>query len=307
MMRILFLVLAWPLIILAIVVSFDWVRNEFFVTPEERRLANRIEPAKYLSVGIQALEQYSALPKSEQDAVKNNLESTLLSPKQWLADLKKSKHSMICLGENHEDTTRTFLAKEFFANIKVHTLLLEATPGEMVRVSRELERGEVYVPLLDADIAEIIRAAQTLNPNVVLAAIEETREQERRRERGGEKTFRDDSIVANFWQTYTPGALHVALFGALHCTNQPNWLYERVRLNAPLPVAERMLNVRVIGENQDGLLHAFVFFIDEIGIDRQDFVIPNTNQLHPLILKWFALLLPATLERFQTLVIFREG
>ena len=306
MMRILFLVLAWPLIILAIIVSFDWVRDEFFITAEEKRLANKVQPAKFLSVALQAMEQYSALSKSEQASVKNSLESTLLSTKQWLANLQKSDHSVICLGENHEDTTREFLANGFFANIKVHTLLLEATPSEMVRVDREIERGAAYVSLLDADIANIIRAAKALNPHLVLEGIEETKEQEKRREREGEKTFRDDSIVENFWKTYTAGELHVALFGALHCTNQPNWLFERVRLYAPLPVAKRMLNVRVIGENQDGLLEAFVFFIDEVGVEREDFVIPNTNQLHPLVLKWFALLLPATLERFQTLVIFRE-
>ncbi|MDH3670870.1 MAG: hypothetical protein OES46_06840 [Gammaproteobacteria bacterium] len=306
MMRILFLVLAWPLIILAIIVSFDWVRDEFFITAEEKRLANKVQTPKYPSVGLQAVEQYSALPKSERVSVKNSLESTLISTKQWLQDLQESHHSVICLGENHEDSTREFLADRFFANIKVHTLLLEATPREMVRIDREIERGEAYVPLLEADIAKIIRAAKTLNPGLVLEGIEETKEQEKSRERKGEKTFRDDSILVNFWETFTPGELHVALFGALHCTNQPNWLFERLRLHAPLLVADRMLNIRVIGEHQDGLLEAFVFFIDEIGIERGDFVIPKTSRLHPLVLKWFALLLPATLERFQTLVIFRE-
>lgn len=306
MMRILFLILAWPLIILVIVVSFDWVRDEFFITAAEKRLANKFQPVKYPSVGLQAVEQYSALPESEQVSVKNNLESTLLSTKQWLANLRRSDHSVICLGENHEDATREFLANGFFANIKVHTLLLEATPGEIVRVKREIERNKAYVSLLDADIAKIIRAAEDLNPKLILEGIEETKQQEEHRERKEENTFRDDSIVANFWNTFTPGELHVVLFGALHCTNQPNWLFQRVRLHAPLPVADKMLNVRVIGEHQDGLLEALVFFVDEIGIERGDFVIPNTNQLHPLVLKWFALLLPATLERFQTLVIFRE-
>lgn len=306
MMRIIFLVFAWPLIIVAIVVSFDWAWNEFLISDEDRRLLSKVAPPKYLSVGVQALEQYSALSQSEQLSVRNSLESTLISTKQWLTHLQQSNHSVICLGEDHEDTTREFLANEFFANIEVHTLFLEATTGEMERVSREIEQDQPHVSLLDADIAKIIRAAKALNPKLVLAGIEETKEQERHREREGDRTFRDDSILTNFWRTFTPGERHVVLFGALHCTDKPDWLFERVRLHAPPPIAQNMLNVRVIGEHQDGLLAAFVFFIDEIGVEREDFVIPNTSQLHPLVLKWFAILLPATLERFQTLVIFRE-
>lgn len=304
-MRILLVVLAWPLIILTIIVSFDWIRGEFFTSPRDKNWTDRVRPPSYLSVGAHALTRFSELSETDRNSVIRNLESNLITTEQWLAGLQQSEYRIVCLGEDHEETTRQFLAEQFFQRFTTDVLLLEATSAGITRIAKNLDTGKNYVPLLDADIAKIIRVARSQNPNLILGGIEETKRQKKTRERQDHPSFRDDSIVSNFWHTYRPGKRHVILFGALHCTNQPNWLFERVRGMAPRPVAEKMLNVRVIGDHQDGLLEAFVFFIDEIGVERSDFVIPNTSSLHPLIFEWFALLTPQTLGRFHTLVVFR--
>jgi hypothetical protein len=66
-----------------------------------------------------------------------------------------------------------------------------------------------------------------------------------------------------------------------------------------------MLNVWVLGEHQNGPVEAFVYFLDEIGIEKKHFVIPNTNSLHPRIYELFQMLNQQTLEKYRTLIVFR--
>jgi hypothetical protein len=66
-----------------------------------------------------------------------------------------------------------------------------------------------------------------------------------------------------------------------------------------------MLNVRVLEEHQNGPVEAFVYFLDQLGIKKKHFVIPNTNLLHPRIYELFQMLDQQTLEKYHSLVVFR--
>lgn len=135
------------------------------------------------------------------------------------------------------------------------------------------------------------------------SAIEETDEQQKGQH--GRSISRDQSIADNFWNRFQPGKIHIILFGALHCANEPNWLFKNLYNQASLHLKERMLNVRVLGEHQNGPVEAFVYFLDEIGIEKKHFVIPNTNSLHPRIYELFQMLNQETLEKYRSLVVFR--
>jgi hypothetical protein len=98
---------------------------------------------------------------------------------------------------------------------------------------------------------------------------------------------------------------HLILFGAIHCTNEPHWLFEYLHGQAALPLKKRMLNAWVLGEHQNGPLEAFLFFLDMIGIQKKNFVIPDTNGLHPRIYELFQLMTNQILEKYCTLIVFR--
>jgi hypothetical protein len=66
-----------------------------------------------------------------------------------------------------------------------------------------------------------------------------------------------------------------------------------------------MLNVCVLGEHQNGSIEALVYFMDEIGIEKRDFVIADTRTLPVHIYKWFPLLNRQTLAKYHTLIVFR--
>lgn len=305
MMRILLVVLAWPLIILSVIISFDWIREEFFTSTPDKRSIVPIRQPSYHSVGVNALQRFAELPESNRASIRKNLETNLISIEQWLATLQQSQYKVLCLGEDHEEATREFLAEELFSRLTFHVLLLEATADEVARIVKRIDAGKTYVPLLDADIARVIRAARHKNPDVALEGIEETKRQKKKREHRDRPGLRDDSIVKNFWDKYRPGKRHAILFGALHCTDRRSWFFERVRAMASPFIADEMLSIRVVGEHQGGALGALVFFLDGIDIAKTDFVIPNIRLLDPLIFQWFSLLEPQTLGRFQTLVVFR--
>ncbi|MDH3880750.1 MAG: hypothetical protein OES64_04280 [Desulfobacteraceae bacterium] len=291
------------LIILLFLSVYDWIVEEYPRRPTKPTSSERIQHPFYHEVVAKALQQFSRLPKPEKAAIKQNLESNLISMEQWLTHLGQSDYQIMCMGELHEESTRNFLAEEFFAKFSTDVLLLEATPKDLKRLIKRMDAGRDYFPLLDADIMKILRSVKNRNPAIKIWGIEETDEQQKGQH--GHSISRDQSIAHNFWDRFQPGRFHIILFGALHCTNEPNWLFKHLSNQASLPLKERMLNVRVLGEHQNGPVEAFVYFLDEIGIEKKHFVIPNTDSLHPRIYELFQMLNRQTLGKYRSLIVFR--
>ncbi|MEJ2727757.1 MAG: hypothetical protein P8185_04455, partial [Deltaproteobacteria bacterium] len=252
------------LLILLLLSVYDWIREEYPRRPAKPPISERIQHPFYHQEAAKALKRFSRMPKPEKAAIKRNLESSLISMEQWLTRLGQSDYQILCMGELHEESTRDFLAEEFFAKFSTDVLMLEATPKNLKRLIKRMDAGRDYFPLLGADIMKILRTARHRNPAIKIRGIEETDEQQKGEQ--GHSNSRDQSIAHNFWERFQPGRLHIILFGALHCTSEPNWLFENLYSQASLSLKERMLNVRVLGEHQNGPLEAFVYFLDEIGI-----------------------------------------
>jgi len=291
------------LIILLFLSVYDWILEEYPRRPTKPPSSERIQHPLYHEEVAKALQRFFRLPKPEKAAIKQNLESSLISIEQWLTHLGQSDYQIMCMGELHEESTRNFLAEEFFAKFSTDVLLLEATPKDLKRLIKRMDAGRDYFPLLDADIMKILRSVKDRNPAIKIWGIEETDEQQKGQH--GRSISRDQSIAHNFWDRFQPGRFHIILFGTLHCTNEPNWLFKHLYNQASLPLKDRMLNVWVLDEHQNGPVEAFVYFLDEIGIERKHFVIPNTNSLHPRIYELFQMLNQQTLEKYRTLIVFR--
>lgn len=295
-------VLGGYVIILLLLFIYEWIGEKYPRAPTEPPNTARIQHPYSHQLAVDALQRFSRLSKPEREAILANLNSNIISMEQWVTHLGQSDYQILCLGEFHRESTRQFLADEFFAHVRGDVLLLEATPRELKHLTNMVKAGRTYFPLLDADIMKILRSVRGRNPAIEIYGIEETDNQRKdRRDRGGS---RDKSMAGNFWERFYPGKRHIILIGAFHCTNQPNWLFDNLCDQAPPPLREQMLNVQVLGEHQTGPVEAFVFFLDEIGIQNKTFVIPDTRALHPLIYEWFHSLNRQTLESFGTLVVF---
>jgi len=301
--RVILAIFGGYLIILLFLSIYDWIVEEYPRRPTKPSSSECIQHPFYHEQVARALQRFSRLPEPEKTAIKNNLKSNLISMQQWLTQLGQSDYQVICMGELHEESTRNFLAEEFFAKFSTDVLLLEATPKNLKRLIKRMDDGREYFPLLNADIMKILRTVKNRNPAIKIWGIEETDEQQNGQQ--GHSNSRDQSIAHNFWNRFQPGRLHIILFGALHCTNDPNWLFKNLCDQASLPLKEHMLNVRVLEEHQNGPVEAFVYFLDQIGIEKKHFVIPNTNSLHPRIYELFKMLNRQTLEKYRSLVVFR--
>lgn len=280
-------------------IVWDWIEAEYPTPPKAPARGAHIQHPFHHRDAIEALRRFSLLPEKEKEAIRENLQENLISIAQWLALPEPSDFQIMCMGELHEESTRKFLADEIFAKLPIDVLMLEATPQTLNGLVRRMESGRAYFPLLNADIMKILRTVKNINPGIEIYGIEETRKQEH------EIGSRERSIAQNFWNHFHAGSRHLILFGALHCANDSNWLYHNLRSQAPIPLKERMLSVKVLEEHQNGPLEAFVYFLDAIGIRKKVFVIADARSLHPKVGEFFARLDRQVLKKYDTLIVFR--
>jgi mannose-6-phosphate isomerase class I len=57
--------------------------------------------------------------------------------------------------------------------------------------------------------------------------------------------------------------------------------------------------------HQEGSIEAFAYFLEKTGIHRGDFVVVDSQTVHPLIYEWFELL-GVMLKDFTALVVFQN-
>jgi hypothetical protein len=295
-------------LLIAVAMTFlvaRWIEENYVPRPDIALPTGPFHNPGYRHTAENAVRQFSNLSAVEQAEIRKNLEENTISVTRWLEGVRESGVKILCLGEDHEDATRQFLARTLFSELEIDVLLLEVTPRGLERINQELRWARERVSLLGADIAEIIRAARNRNPDLQVIGIEETKAQRMVRQMPDSRGTRDESIHSNLWEVFRYGSRHAILFGALHCTSRDQWLYGRIRRLAPGRIANEMLNIRVIEEHQEGPVEAFVFFLGEIGIPRGDFVVVDSQAVHPLVRKWFDLL-GVMLEDFAVLMVFRN-
>jgi hypothetical protein len=150
--RVILALLGGYLIILLFLSVYDWIVEEYPRRPTKPPSSERIHYPFYHQEVANAIERFYRLPESEKAAIQENLQFNLISIEQWLTHLDQSNNQIMCMGELHEDSTRNFLAEEFFAKFSTDVLLLEATPKDLKRLIQRMDAGRDYFPLLDADI-----------------------------------------------------------------------------------------------------------------------------------------------------------
>ena len=304
MLRLFLYVLAWPVGLVLLLSLHGWMRTEFPAPPAEpaARGAVRSPAAQHQARAV--LERFERLTPAEQQALAARLRAVVRPLDAWFERLDRGAYSVVCLGEFHAPATRRFVAEVFLPRYAPDVLLLEATPPELARMRSRTAAARPYVPLLGADIAAVLRAAEAARPGVIVRGIEETAEQVRTRR--GREGSRDHSLARNFWLEYRPGARHVILCGALHCTDDAGWLYRLLQEQSPPREALRMLSVQVLGVHQHGPLEAFATFLGALGMGADGFAIVDTGRVPPLVRDWFGLLDQQVLGRVDALVVFRR-
>lgn len=284
----------------------QWARLNFVPspTPIEIPADAFVQHAGYEELATKVIEAFDAMPASRRRALVENLRANLGDLHEELKQLNASRLTILCIGERHMATTRRFLAEVMLPALTIDVLLLEAPGDALPEIMSRIDAGPAEVDLLDADIAAIVRSVRGTNPAIVIAGIDETATQKAQRvhrKRGS----RDISITGNLRSHVRRGKRHAVLFGALHCADQPNWMYRRVRLGEHRVKRAEIRNINVIGEHQDGPLEALLVFIHAIGIERRSFLIADTGALDRLIYAWFPALTRSFL-RFEAVIVFQE-
>lgn len=286
--------------------AVEWARSHFVPSPVPIEAPEDafVRHVGYEELATRALAAFRAMPASRRQALSDNLRAHLGNLDEELTRLNASSLRILCIGERHMTSTRRFLAEAVFPVLAVDVLLLEVPDDAWPAMMARIEAGDRAVPLLGADIANVVRAAQDANSDLVVAGIDESASQKAQRIHRRQGS-RDVSITGNLRSQLRRDKRHAVLFGALHCADQPNWLYRRIRLGEHRVTREAIRNVNVIGEHQDGTLEAFLAFLHGIGIERRQFLIANVGTLDRLVFTWFAGL-TRSFQRFDSVIVFRE-
>jgi len=289
-------------------IAADWAWRHYVPAPRPLAVAAdaRIRNLGYEELALDAVRRFRQLPVHRRAALEENLRAQVVPLDQWLGWLRRSPLRFLCVGERHRDSTRRFLAERFLPALPIDALLLE-TPDRGYRALQwRLASGERYVPLLGADIRNVIESARQRNPAVLVAGVDESEGQRARRLARGGQMLRDASIVVNLRGRLRRGKRHLVLFGALHCSDRANWLFDRMR-RAPSPFAPgELMNVTVVGRHQDGPVEAFAYLLDELGFARRDLVVRDPAALDPLVYEWLSPL-TRTFGYYRAAVVFRES
>jgi len=303
--RIIMFTIAGYLIILLLLFVHDWYIETYPSPPAPPLHTEDVQFPRHQKYAVQALQLYSRLPEHEKTALKKKMDTCLVSIGQWCAHVRQSRFEIVCIGELHTEATRRFLSKKIFPHLDTDALLLEAAPLELQQLIRRMKTGRKYFPLLDADIMSILRTAVATNPDITIYGIEQTQSQAEAS--SGNTNPRDRSIAENFWAVFRPGSRHTILFGAFHCSNDQSWLFHNLLVQASPGLRPNMFNVCVLGEHQHGSIEAFLYFMDEIGLQKKDFAVLETRHLPAQITEWFPLLHHQILGRYTSLIVFRSS
>ena len=284
--------------------EWAWLNYVPAPTPIEVPVDAFVQHAGYEAMADRAIEAFAAMPASRRRDLVENLRSNIGNLDAELARLDASRLVILCVGERHMASTRRFLADTMFPRLAIDALLLEIPGDELPEMLRQIDADVPEVPLLGEDIAAIVRSVRSSNAAIVIAGIDESASQKAQRyhlKRGS----RDISIAANLRSHIRRTKRQAVLFGALHCADQPNWMYRRVQSSERRVNREEIRNVNIIGEHQDGTLEAFLVFAHTVGVDRREFMIADTAALDRLIFAWFPALTNSFL-RFDAVIVFRE-
>ncbi len=298
-LKLLLVALAFPVAIL-LGISVHQGYTAYFHTPTVQPAnQTRIQYPDYHLVARNALARFKALPLARQNRLRENLNSNLVDFPVWIESFKAQNFAFVCLGENHNDRTRLFLAQTFFAAYQPDVLMLEATGTALARMK---DSWRAYVPLLGADISSILKA---LPATTEIVGIEQS-ERQKTVVTQNRSQSRDQAILANFQSHFQSQKRNLVLFGALHCGDFEDWFYGLASRTSTLGPSHRKTNLRVLGEHQDGALEAFIYFLDEIGLKKANFAISKTGNLDSWIYDAFAVFTDQTLKHYDSVIVFRE-
>ena len=140
----------------------EWARLNFVPspTPIDVPVDAFVQHPGYEAMATKAIEAFAAMPASRRRTLVENLRGNLGNLDEELTRLSASRLTILCIGEWHMASTRRFLAEVVVPTLALDVLLLETSSDQLPEIMSRIDAGLTEVPLLDEDIAAIVRSAQ---------------------------------------------------------------------------------------------------------------------------------------------------
>jgi hypothetical protein len=246
-----------------------------------------IRPAAHLA--RRAVRNFRALPIDEQQALREQLTAVTSTLDAWAREQADSA-SVLCLGERHEDSTRTFIANEILPRIDYQVLMLETSQAQLQTILVEYGKGRP-VTLLNASVGEVLRATMARTPAVKIIAIDENQ-----LANSSIRTLpdREIALVARIREEWRQGQRHAVLFGALHCRAEPGWMLHQLPQNDSRIRRAGIMGAVVLARYREAGAQVLMYLLEEIGFGDEILVVSKVSKFPKLIAQW----LPITADAF---------
>jgi hypothetical protein len=246
------------------------------------------------------------------DAVdlRSQLLAKRISTADWVERINRSNTDFLCLGEMHTAEFRQFMAQNLFPQLNADILMLEASAVQVEELITQVNSSTNSVPLLSADMAAILRTAQSHNPNLQIVGVDQTEQQTawmnlEQRNSDRKRLSRDGFIAQNIRDQLQSGKRHVALFGSTHCATHDLGLGNSrpfVRHLKGIVRGDRLKSVLLISSTQN---NPFTLMLKSLGLDGESLVIPDTKAISPETYN-FRWDIKSFFENYDALIYFNE-
>lgn len=286
------------LVVALIAIGIGWAIENYRARPQpetffdDPRLSFR--PAAHLA--RHAVREFRALSAEQQQALRDELNQSLTTVELWARE-RVDAHSLLCIGERHENRVREFIANEMLPQLNYQTLMLETSQAQLKNIIAR-HQDKLPVTLLDASLSEVLDASVASNPTARITAIDEPQPMHDVAQSSAQtaslpRADRESSLVARIRDEWRREQRHIILFGALHCRSSPGWMmHELTRGNAQIHAAD-IINAVVLARYQESSAQVLMYFLDEVGLAREVVVIADTSQFPALIQQWLPLITDA--------------
>lgn len=255
-------------------------------------------PAAHLARG--AVRKYHALPTAERQELRDELLASMSSVDEWARD-HVADTSVLCIGERHEESIRTFVATAILPRLHYQILMLETSRAQLHTMLVEFDKHQP-VKLLAAPLNAILNATRTSQPAAQVIAIDEHQAATR-----GPRTLpgRESALVARIREEWQPGHQYTVLFGALHCRREPGWMLHQLAAEDPRIRRAGIMGTVILARYREASAQVLMYLLEEIGLGREVVVVPRVARFPKRIQRWLPLVADA-FAGYDSAILFDE-
>jgi len=131
-------VFAVPLAFGLLIKGVDLYQEVTWQAPPWPPSKERVQHSDHLRWGEAAVNRFNTFGADQQATMRLAIANNVSELREWIKSIEGQHFDLLCIGETHDDYIRRFAAENIFNVLRYDVLLLEATPGKLNDILRQI-------------------------------------------------------------------------------------------------------------------------------------------------------------------------